>query len=80
MIASARMWRDDHKAEFEREVDNWEKRTARQFLYIFGTRYIYVYIYLYVYNYLYIYIYIHIYIYTFTYICIYIYIYMYVYM
>jgi hypothetical protein len=38
MITSARMWRDNHKLEFEREVENWEKRTARQFLYIFGSK------------------------------------------
>ena len=36
MINSTRLWRDDNLQAFENEVDDWEKRSASQFICLYG--------------------------------------------
>lgn len=38
MVASTRLWKDDHLAIFLAEVEEWEKRSASQYIFLYGER------------------------------------------
>ena len=39
MVASTRLWRAENQKLFDAEIEEWEKRAAIQFIFIYGTKY-----------------------------------------
>jgi hypothetical protein len=38
IVSSTRLWRDENPGIFEAEVEEWEKRSASQFIYLYGDK------------------------------------------
>ena len=38
MVSSTRLWREENTRMFDAEIEEWEKRTAMQFIYLYGSK------------------------------------------